>query len=262
MKSPFPGMDPYLEDASVWEEFHHVFITECMYLLSDVLPEGYVAKINERVELVNVGDPAARVYLPDVALAAERGDPFAAPKPAGGGGVATVEPVTIPEAEGIEIREGFIQLLRLPEYELVTSVELLSPWNKRGEGVGEYRAKRRQLLGRGVHVVEIDLLLGGRRTDLARPLPAGEYYAMVFRADRRPDVDVLAWTLPDPLPTVAVPLRAGDGDVRLDLAAVVASAYDRGRYARKCRYDRPPPVAVGTSRREWIAAVLRSAETA
>ena len=37
MPSPFPGMDPYLEDPAIWEEFHHVFITECMYQLSDRL---------------------------------------------------------------------------------------------------------------------------------------------------------------------------------------------------------------------------------
>ncbi|MDB5354522.1 MAG: hypothetical protein JWN24_975, partial [Phycisphaerales bacterium] len=48
MSSPFPGMDPYLEDPTVWEEFHHVFITECMYLLSERLPNTYLAKINER----------------------------------------------------------------------------------------------------------------------------------------------------------------------------------------------------------------------
>lgn len=50
----FPGMDPYLEDPSVWEEFHHVFMTECMYFLSDRLPSAYVAKIGERVELVSL----------------------------------------------------------------------------------------------------------------------------------------------------------------------------------------------------------------
>ena len=27
MPSPFPGMDPYLEDPSVWMDFHESFIT-------------------------------------------------------------------------------------------------------------------------------------------------------------------------------------------------------------------------------------------
>ncbi len=28
MASPFPGMNPYLEQRSVWEDFHQSFITE------------------------------------------------------------------------------------------------------------------------------------------------------------------------------------------------------------------------------------------
>src|SRR4051794_14564420 len=68
MPGPFPGMDPYLEDPSVWEEFHHVLITEAMYQLSDRLPDGYIAKIQERVKLVSTTDEAAKHYLPDVTV--------------------------------------------------------------------------------------------------------------------------------------------------------------------------------------------------
>ena len=56
MPSPFPGMDPYLEDPSVWEEFHYLFNAECMYLLADRLPEHYVARVQERVELISISD--------------------------------------------------------------------------------------------------------------------------------------------------------------------------------------------------------------
>ena len=138
MPSPFPGMDPFLEDPTVREEFHHVFITECMYLLSELLPEGYIAKIDERVELVSVSDDAARQYLPDVAVAREASGAL---RDAADAGVALLPaPVTIPAAESREVREGYIQILRLPNHQLVTSVELLSPWNKFGEGIGQYRS--------------------------------------------------------------------------------------------------------------------------
>src|SRR5687767_13082691 len=99
MPSPFPGMDPYLEDPSVWEEFHHVLITEAMYQLSDRLPDGYIAKIQERVKLVSTADDAAKQYLPDVAVSAGRP---AATAPDGAGArplsatTAVLEPVTIP----------------------------------------------------------------------------------------------------------------------------------------------------------------------
>jgi Protein of unknown function (DUF4058) len=261
MPSPFPGMDPYLEDPTVWEEFHHVFITECMYFLSDRLPNSYLAKINERVELVSRSDAAAAQYVPDVAMMRERpprqrqeSEPT---RPAGGVAVATA-PVTIPSVESLEVREGYIEIQRLPDYELVTSIELLSPWNKYGEGLGEYRHKRRSLVSRGVHVVEIDLLRRGRRTELARPLPAGHYYAFAFRADRRPDVDVYAWDLRHPLPTVSVPLQAPDPDVSLELRGVVNSAFDRGRYARKLRYSSAPPEPLSAEDSAWVSEIVRS----
>jgi hypothetical protein len=89
-------------------------------------------------------------------------------------------------------------------------------------------------------VVEVDLLLRGQRTQLARPLPEGRYYAMIFRADARPNVNVIAWGLADPLPEVPVPLRAATPDVRLDLAGVFGAVYERVRFERKLAYDRLP----------------------
>jgi hypothetical protein len=96
MPSPFPGMDPYLEDSTVWEEFHHIFITECMYSLSDRLPDNYVAKIGERVELVSRDDEAAAQYVPDIAVAgmARRPESMTGTAGASGDGVA-VAPVTV-----------------------------------------------------------------------------------------------------------------------------------------------------------------------
>jgi hypothetical protein len=223
MPGPFPGMDPYLEDPTVWDEFHHIFITEWMYFLSDRLPDAYIAKIGERVELVSRDDEAAVQYVPDVAVARASGGPgktTAATDERGGAAVA-LAPVIIPSADALEVKEAYVEILRLPNMKLVTSIELLSPWNKFGEGIGEYRRKRRPLIRQGVHVVEIDLLRRGRRTELAQPLPIGDYYAFVFRGDRRPNVDVYAWNIRQPLPQIPIPLTAPDADVMLDLAALV-----------------------------------------
>jgi hypothetical protein len=262
MKSPFPGMDPYFEDPAVWEEFHHVFITECMYFLSARLPPGYVPKIGERVELISRDDSAAEQYLPDVAVARHaHGRPVQGDVPANGGTALALAPVTIPSVESLEVREGYIEILRLPNYRLVTSIEVLSPWNKYGEGIGEYRHKRRSLVSHGIHVVEIDLLRRGRRTELAAPLPSGHYYCFVFRADRRPDVDVYGWQLRDPLPEIRVPLSAPDPDVRLELATVVNAVYDRGGYNRKLSYAAPPPGPLSPADAQWVAEIARTTES-
>lgn len=255
-------MDPYLEDPAFWEGFHHVFITECMYFLLERLPVGYVADIGERVELISQSDPAAQQYVPDVAVT-QRGvgdDVMTSGQNVQQGGAAAavaIAQVTIPSLESIEVREGYIEVLRLPDRKLVTSIELLSPWNKFGEGLGEYRHKRRSLVREGINVVEIDLLRRGRRTELAAPLPPGHYCGFVFRAQRRPDVDVFAWDLKHPLPTIPVPLQSPDTDVLLDLAAVVNTAYGRGQYRRKLRYDAEPPGPLTPEEVAWATTLAR-----
>ena len=64
------------------------------------------------------------------------------------------------------------------------------------------------------------------------PLPSGDYFAFVSRSQYRPDSEVYAWTIHDCLPSIPIPLLAGTPDVVLDLAAVFATTYERGRYAR------------------------------
>ena len=259
MRSPFPGMDPYFEDPAYWEAFHHQFISECSNHLSERLGPGYVANITERVELISYDDPAARQYIPDVSVARERRARPSDAVEAGGVAVA-LEPVTIPAIEEIEVREASIHILRLPDYQLVTVIEVLSPSNKFGEGIGEYRRKRSNLVGGGVHFLEIDLLVRGQRTELARPLPAGDYYAMIFRADRRPDVDVWAWSVRQSLPTaLPVPLKVPDPPVLFDLAAVVSAVYERGVYGRKLRYHLPCPAPVAPADGAWAEGVARGA---
>jgi hypothetical protein len=82
---------------------------------------------------------------------------------------------------------------------------------------------------------------------------------MVFRADQRPDVEVRAWGLRDPLPPIPIPLRKPDADLKLDLRAVVESVYERGRYDRKLRYSLPLPGPAEQADMEWAMQRLREA---
>jgi hypothetical protein len=86
-------------------------------------------------------------------------------------------------ADRAKVRGRCIDVRHLPGHDLITSIEFLSDGNKHGEGVAKYRHQQRTLTDHGVHVVEIDLLRGGARTELAVPLPPGDYYAVVFRAN-------------------------------------------------------------------------------
>ena len=110
----------------------------------------------------------------------------------------------------------------------MTSLELLSPANKVGEGFDDYVWGRDNLLCQSVHLVELDLLRGGRRMPMGQHLPPGDYYAMVSRDELRPDCEVYAWTIRDPLPRLPITLQDPDPDILLALADPVALAYERG----------------------------------
>jgi hypothetical protein len=184
--SPFPGVDPYLEATGLWETFHTVLITGCMASLNRHLPEPYFAQVETRIELATFDQPESQ-HLPDVVVG--RGDTESSHRPeAEVVRIGTLEPTTIPLAKReTEVRERWIEILHLPQMELITVIELLSPSNKMGPGRSEYIQKRNALIDLSVNLVEIDLLLSGKRMPMAKPLPQGDYLALVARTDRRPD---------------------------------------------------------------------------
>ncbi len=254
MPSPFPGVDPYIENQGLWRDFHARFLIYCSDLLSDQLPDEYVAHVEERFYLVEASDVPGRHYLPDVAITREGSFPA---RPMARVGALTLEPVTIPHREVAteEIRESWLEIRRQPGREIITAIELLSPTNKGPAGRGKYLEKRLDLLNRSIHLVEIDLLLVGRRLPMAKPLPAGEGFALVTRADRRPDCDVYAWAIRKALPSIPIPLKTPDADVHLDLAAASATAYQRGRYANLIDYAKPLSLPLTPEDRAWAEAL-------
>src|SRR5438874_13704630 len=51
MPSPFPGMDPYLEDADLWPDVHGSLIYNFRAAIAAQLPEGYAARTDRYVWL-------------------------------------------------------------------------------------------------------------------------------------------------------------------------------------------------------------------
>ena len=186
----------------------------------------------------------------------------AARNPPAGGMVATLEPIAIPFAAAVdEIRDTWIEIRRLPDERLITAIEILSPTNKGSSGSNEYLDNRHRLRTQGVNLVEIDLLIAGRRLPMAKPLPLGHFFAIVTRATRSEAGDVYAWSLQQPLPRIPIPLEAPDPDVSLDLAAVFALAYHRGRYARLIDYGKPLDLPLHPQDKEWAEMVARGTVT-
>lgn len=211
MPSPFPGMDPFLEDPRFWTDFHDSFLLCWRNAINRRLPPDYEARINERVQIVDREENVARVIRPDVAIARDPlHDPGSGELPSG---VMTLEPVVLPLVELDEERTTYIEIRRGESHELVTILELLSPANERGADHVLYLNKRQEIFHQEIHLLELDLLLGGTRLPLGAPLPPGDYYALLARADRRFTCEVYAWGLRDRLPTLPVPLRSPDPDI-------------------------------------------------
>jgi hypothetical protein len=259
MRSPFPGMDPYLESPEFWPDFHSTFINCWREAIAGLLPGGYEARLDERVSLVEIPPPeeweakAEKQIRPDVAIT-QRATHVAAASSAPT--AVMLEPVTIPLIIDLEeVRETYIKILHRSDRSLVTVLELLSPTNKNDVGYGDYLSKRGALLRQRVHLVELDLLVGGNRVHTARPLPAGHYYAIVARSNRRPNADVYYWTIRDRLPAIKVPLKVPDPDLVIDLAAVFEMAFERGRYAPSLRYDAKPVLPLAPDELSWCAGL-------
>ena len=144
----------------------------------------------------------------------------------------------------------------MPDLSLVTVIEILSPTNKSGLGRTDYLVKRREFLDQPVHLVEIDLLLGGHRLPMGGPVPPGDYFAYVSRAEKRESSDVYAWSIRRPLPVIPIPLSPPDPDLRLDLAAVVARAYDEGRYRRLIRYADTLDLPLMDEDQNWLRTLV------
>ena len=254
MSSPFPGIDPYLASQGFWQDFHLRYMLGLCDAISDLLPEPYVARIDERMRVMEVPAQEVRQFRPDVAVVRRGGEP-ASGIPAAG--TLTLEPELIPLRYLDEVREAFIEVVHLPDRRLVTVIEVLSPSNKSGSGRSDYLAKRNALIHQDVHIVELDFLVAGQRLPMKRALPHGDYFAFVARADRRPDCEVFAWSIRRVLPTIPIPLLAPDPDLLIDLGPIYASVYQRARYGRSIDYKASLTLPLTPEDLGWVEVTAR-----
>jgi hypothetical protein len=143
---------------------------------------------------------------------------------------------------------------------LVTVLQLLSPINKSPGtgGLDAYLHKRLELLPRGCHLVELDLLRGGQRLPMSGPLPPADYHVFIGRTGMRPRCQVISWPLRDPLPKIDIPLLPEDPDLPFDLQSVFRAAYEPALYDRRLRYDQPLEPPLRASDELWVREALRA----
>jgi hypothetical protein len=256
MPSRFPGVDPYIEGSGLWPDFHHEFITAWRSTLRRSLPKHYEARINEEIHLVDLSSGDMRKILSDVAV--ERREPYQATgQEAAWQSSPAAVTLPLPLVED-EIRDSWIEIYHRPDRSLVAVLELLSPTNKRGETRSKYLTKRRTVPRHRIHLVELDLLLGGGRIAPPNEYPAADFTALVARAERPGVCDVCSWNLRDRLPRLGIPLKLPDADATVDLQEVFDRAFDQGAYDETVAYEQPPDVPLSEADLNWAAERARS----
>jgi hypothetical protein len=266
MKSPFPGMDPFIEACGLWGDFQGHLIEKIYDALSAALPAGYLARTGKRsyVVLAEANGKEEHSFLPDVAVTGATTRPAAAGKRKGA-------PAPVTEAESVELRafierdfeEKFIDIFELePRRRLVTSIEVLSPSNKRrgSKGWKKYLRKRQALLLGKANLVEIDLLPGGERMPMLDPWPASPYTLLVAREERAPRCRVWPAYFDRPLPTIPIPLSRPDPDLPLDLQPILDAIYERGRYREDIDYAQPLTPPLSAEQAAWLKQQARDVE--
>jgi hypothetical protein len=259
MASPFPGMNPYLEQSSVWEDFHQSLITEIRESIAAQVRPAFLVKIEERVFIHEPSSEERGRLLgkPDVAIIGSRHPSFALAETVPDRLAAII--ATIPDVD-IE-KHSFIEIRDRQNRELVTMIEVLSPSNKRhGPDREQYLMKRSVLLCSPVSIVEIDLLRGGPRLPMDG-VPACDYCAMVSRRSLRPNIEVWPIQLRDPLPILPIPLKGEVPDAKLDLQALLNRVYDAAGYEDYI-YESPPEPPLPESDAAWSQAILANAARA
>ncbi len=252
MTSPFIGMDPYLE-GELWPDVHNRLATEISDQLAPHLQPKYMVRLELQViEDSNFMDDIGIMY-PDVEIL------HAPPYTMGYGPalepVATIAPMTlkIPQVKVVNV-----QILDTKRRRLVTSIEILSPVNKREPNLTKYRQKRDRLRQAGVHLLEIDLLRRGTRVWEYRKLPQAAYMIALTRAETT-ELELWPLQLASPLPIVPIPLRYPDKEVPLDLSAALKSIYAKAYYNLSINYhQQPPPPKLSPEEWAWVQQITQS----
>jgi hypothetical protein len=261
MKSPFPGMDPYIE--AYWSNVHVILLAAIQEALQPLLPRGLRARAEEQVMLESTeGEPIAR-YRPDVAVV-ERGrrDSQGAATPAT---ISVPAPYTVRFFEQSQVDRN-VQIIDTTDgNRVVTAIEVLSPWNKApGRANGEYRRKLKGYAEAGVNLVEIDLLRNprGRLSVDVVDLPPERrtpYLIAVRPGDEPERWDVYSVSLRSPIPPVYVPLRPSDAPVVLQLQPLIERVYAAGAYGEDIDYSKPPDPPLSPDDEAWADELLRKA---
>jgi hypothetical protein len=258
MPSPFPGMDPYLEDPTLWPDVHGRLINAASELLLSQLRPRYFVQIDERLYLANDNDDAREVIVPDIRIRKVN------PGPSRGGTAVLAAPgFQLGYSFEFDVHESYLKLVDRESNNVITVIEILSPANKVRNSVGrrDYESKRNDVLSGGTHFVEIDLLREGTPLAAQPPLLSGvyEYMAQAWRfakGELKPTRWVWPMSIMEPLKPIPIPVKPQDPDAVLDLQRMLEMAYERAGYELRVNYHKAPRPPLTGELSDWASSIL------
>lgn len=253
MPSPFPGMNPYLENPDLSTEVHHLLIGVLAETLNPQLLPKYRVSVEKRVYQTR-DDHSLLVGIPDVtigrlqttrsSIAAVAAMPIATP-------MSVMLPMPI------DIKEGYLEVREVATKEVVAVIEVLSPANKRpGRGFDAYISKRENVLASQTHFVEIDLLRMGSTMPYYGNVPVYDYHILTSRSELRPRADLYGFNLRDRIPVVSLPLQNQDLEPTIDLHALLDLVYDRAGFEMAIDYNQGPVPSINPEDWVWCQDVV------
>jgi hypothetical protein len=260
MKSPFPGMDPYLEQH--WRDVRARLITYAADQLRPNLPADLRPRIEERVFVeFDEGDP--REVYPDVRVVEYPKSQEGAGHRSEGTAVAVAEPILVHVGREPST-QGYIEIVDSSSgNRVVTVIEFVSPTNKLpGKGRKLFLKKRKEVIASSASLVEIDLNRSGKRslagpTARLRPRQQATYMACIRRGWKRDVAELYPLRLAEPLPALRIPLRKSDADATLNLQLLIDQCYENAGYDT-IDYRQPPIPPLDPDGAAWAEKWLRA----
>ncbi len=247
-----PGSDEV--GPSMWPSFHSDHITNISEFLNRVLPQRYIARTEQslQIRIQDIpGDPPLRYSPePDVTIYRQASE-------AGGSSALrqAAEAAATALEQTLDLSEDFIPSTIIRDMSAhgvlgqpVARIELLSPANKPGRvGYEYYRRSRNTALYTGVPLIELDYLHETPPPVMRYPIYPKQKDAhpyVIFISDPRPSVQegycyAYGFDIDAKFPAVNIPL-AGDEVISFDFGVVYKYTFENGRWGNFVDYSQLP----------------------
>ena len=260
MRSPFPGMDPYLEYPVFWSSFHTRLMVAIAESIEPQLSPHYYVEV-DRTYQSDESDGELLIGIPDAIVSSRQSDraPPAVSSVEDGSVATQPRPETVEVPMPIDVKERYLEVRTMGTDDAIAVQSLRSPKNKRrGEGRTDYEKKRRLILGSEMHLVELDLLRGAEPMTIFGMRSLSCYRILISRSQHRPKADLYGTTLQQPLPSFPIPLKSAESEPIVPLQYEVFNRlYERARYGTRIDYQKPlPPPKLSQSDQQWVDQLL------